>query len=178
MLSDKQIRQKQEKIEKVVYFFLNHPSASMEDVSRETNISSSSVQRYLNDPYVEILIGSNIALEIKERLQNNKLLGKQKGGIISTNKHQTPRDNNGKFTSPNKEEQHQIEKIALYGFTRNLTIDELAETFSISNHELKATFNELLPLLNPELYHLIYEQYGLNDEIETSKQSSTGWKRK
>lgn len=77
-----------------------------------------------------------------------------------------------------KDKQHQIEKIAFYGFKHHATLEKLSQEFDFSCEELKAAMNELLPLLNPDLYEIVYEQYGLNEMLETSLKEKTRWKRK
>lgn len=85
-----------------------------------------------------------------------------------------------RFTS-NLETNHElnlIEQIAYCGVERNLSLQELSDFFHLSKSELVSSFQNLLPLLNPELYHLIVLQYGLGKEVENSKTSSIDHRRK
>lgn len=96
------LQRKRKNIEISVYAFFNHPSMTMIELSELTNISKSSIQRYLNDPYVSELVGNKIAHEIHSRLEINKRIGNQLGGIhFAEQNMQSFRDENGKFISPN-----------------------------------------------------------------------------
>ena len=74
-------RNKRKNIAISVYAFLNHPYMTMIELSELTGISKSSIQRYLNDPYVNELVGNEIALEIRNQLKLNKQNGNRLGGI-------------------------------------------------------------------------------------------------
>ena len=95
---------KRKNIEISVYAFLNYPHMTMIELSELTGISKSSIQRYLNDPYVNELVGNEIALEIHNRLKLNKQIGNSLCGIHSAEKNiYSIRDESGKFISINQD---------------------------------------------------------------------------
>lgn len=67
------------------------------EVAQIIGVSRSSVQRYLNDPLVEIIYGKKIVNKIKEKLKNNYNKGKQKGGINYSKNNQYVKRRDGKF---------------------------------------------------------------------------------
>ena len=97
MLSDRQYKEKIKKILLVAKTFLENPVSNIE-LSKITGISSSSVQRYLNDPEIINLLGQETFDRIQELLKYNRLTARQEGGIISTTNNKPLRDSNGKFT--------------------------------------------------------------------------------
>ena len=104
MLSEKQM----EKIEKrilatVKLFFANEGKISDEELARIVSISgeetsSSTVGRDLTSDKTKELIGEKDFNLILSMRAQNKLDGKQKGGIISSNKNNITKNENGKFT--------------------------------------------------------------------------------
>lgn len=106
MLSQAQQQSKMEKVKKAVDAFLLDDDITIDGVSKNLDISSSAIQRYLNDvEYICAIYG----LQAKEKLEkiNNKLkrnkeVGKSKGGTISTINNVPTRDENGKFTGNKK----------------------------------------------------------------------------
>ena len=101
MLSDRQYKEKIKRILLVPKTFLENPVSNIE-LSEITGISSSSVQRYLNDPEIITLLGKESFDKIQELLKHNTLAARVKGGIISTTNNMPLRDSNGKF-SDNKQ---------------------------------------------------------------------------
>ena len=97
MLSDRQYKEKVKKILLVAKTFLENPVSNIE-LSKIIGISSSSVQRYLNDPEIINLLGQETFDRIQELLDYNRLTARQEGGIISTTNNKPLRDSNGKFT--------------------------------------------------------------------------------
>lgn len=97
MLSDRQYKEKVKRILLVAKTFLENPVSNIE-LSKITGISSSSVQRYLNDPEIINLLGQEAFNKIQELLKNNTLAARVKGGIISTTNNISLRDDIGKFS--------------------------------------------------------------------------------
>lgn len=101
MLSEEQKRKKDLKILKVTSEFINNP-LSIEEISQITGISSSSVQRYLNDKRIIELLGKETYDEIKHLLKIRKMQAVSKGGFVSTRNNEPVRDENGKFIGNKK----------------------------------------------------------------------------
>lgn len=102
MMSDNQIEEKKRKILIAINSFLKG-NKTIKEVSNETGISPSSVQRYLNDEdYIRELFDYKTAnfliLEIKRRLKENKRLGEINGGNISSRNNEATKDALGHFT--------------------------------------------------------------------------------
>ena len=66
--------------------------------NRNIDISSSSVGRYLNDKRIIRFLGKDVYEEIQERLKINKQIALSNGGLISQEKNEFARDNNGQFS--------------------------------------------------------------------------------
>ena len=106
MLSEAQERKKHMNILIVVKYFLENNGPSIEEVSQATDIPSSSVQRYLNDPLVTQLcqeLGfSDPHKEIQTLLQRNKENGLKKGGTNYAMNNVPTKDELGKFKGSRK----------------------------------------------------------------------------
>jgi len=102
MMSEEQFQAKLQKVKTSVDTFLSNDNYTIEDVASITQISSSSVQRYLNDiSSIEFIYGvdaKETLIKLRERLNKNKDRGLSQGGIISTTNNEPIRDENGKFT--------------------------------------------------------------------------------
>lgn len=102
MVSKEQEKSIQLKILKVTSEFIN-TGYSIEKVSEITGISSSSVQRYLNDKKrIVSLLGNEVYDEIQNMIKNNKHEGLSKGGYISTLNNEGIRGLDGKFIGNRK----------------------------------------------------------------------------
>lgn len=99
MLSESQ---KQIKIKRIIYTvkkFLESDCQSLEELAQEINIPSSSIQRYLKEKQIiETYFGEDVYIMIRERIQINKQLGNEKGGVNYVNYNSYSKDENGKFT--------------------------------------------------------------------------------
>jgi len=106
MISNSQHVEKIQRISKVVDTFLFYEDISINELSKITNISSSTIQRDLNNlEYIEIVYGSRskeVFEKINEKLKKNKKNGLSRGGITSTINNEPIRDANGKFTGNKK----------------------------------------------------------------------------
>ena len=102
MLSKEQEINIRKKVLTVTSEFIN-TGYSIENVSKITGISSSSVQRYLNDQKrIVSLLGKDVYDEIQKMLKHNKKECLSKGGYISTLKNEAIRSNDGKFSGNRK----------------------------------------------------------------------------
>ena len=97
MISEEKRREIDLKIMKVTRAFLEHP-VSIEEIASITGISSSSVQRYLNDKRIIELFDKDIYDQIQTLLKINRLESQKKGGVISTRKNEPLRDSIGRFS--------------------------------------------------------------------------------
>ena len=106
MLSEAQRIEKENRIKKVVDTFLSYKQISINELSRILKISSSTIQRDLNDvDFITTVYGSMAKSkleEINKRLKQNKDIGHSTGGINSTKNNMPIRDDNGKFTGNKK----------------------------------------------------------------------------
>ena len=101
MLSDEQQMEKKKSVEKVVTQFLKSKK-TIKEISAETGIPTSSVQRYLNDEsYIREIFGSRANLiieEIHRKLDQNKLEGHVLGGQTYAQNYEATRGYSGLFT--------------------------------------------------------------------------------
>ena len=106
MLSEEQYLHKQERIRFVVDSFLEQENLSINELSKNIGISSSTIQRNLNNiDLINIIYGERakeILIKISRRLKNNKINGLSRGGINSTINNEPIRDANGKFIGNKK----------------------------------------------------------------------------
>ena len=65
------MKDKEKKICITVKAFLEHPNSTNEELAKLTGFSSSSIQRYLNDPVIKELFNDETFSKIKELLSNN-----------------------------------------------------------------------------------------------------------
>lgn len=105
MLSSEQYQEKLEKVKKVVEIFLKDKK-TIREISEETGISKSSIQRYLNDEeFINLIYGqkaSFIREEIIRRLEENYKEGTKLGGINFAKNNETLKDELGHFTGSRK----------------------------------------------------------------------------
>lgn len=123
----------------VIDYFIEHPTATINEISDATGISKSSCQRYLNIPeFMNIRIPST-GNTVAEQLMANKVAGNQKGGRTTFLTHTVQKDAAGKFVGTtrdvndeNKEEhkREDIIRIVRY-FSQNpyVTLDGIVEYF-------------------------------------------------
>ena len=105
MLSNEQYRDKLEKVDYVVTAFLRDKK-TIREVSEETGISKSSVQRYLNDEeFIVGLYGEKapyIIEEINRKLEENYVDGVKLGGTNFALNNESIKDNLGHFQGSRK----------------------------------------------------------------------------
>ena len=96
MLSKEQLEEKKRKILLICKEFLDkNGNISNEELSNKTNISKSSVQRYLNDPLIIELLGQKTYDIIQKKLTKNKDYAPYKGGYISSKITEVSKDKYG-----------------------------------------------------------------------------------
>jgi len=83
-----------EKEKLVVSYFVNHPESFISEVSLQTGVSKSSVQRYLKK-HGNILISEGKT--INDQLTKNRKRGQYQGGIQSFKNNDCLKDKNGRF---------------------------------------------------------------------------------
>ena len=115
MLNEEQIEEKLKKVKICVDAFLGKKNENgtfdsnnktIYDVEKETEISKSSVQRYLHSyNYIKQLYPSDYALRIaiiESRLGINKVEGNKRGGVNFAINNEATKDENGQFTGSKK----------------------------------------------------------------------------
>jgi len=99
MLSQDQKKLKIQKIIFTVQSFLDSDCHNLEELSSQINISSSSIQRYLNEKQIiEEYFGIEIYEMVREKINFNKREGLSKGGTNFVNYNISTKDASGKFT--------------------------------------------------------------------------------
>lgn len=122
----------------VVEYFKENPDAFIGEVSENTGISKSSVQRYLQKYGSTLIPGTGTT--IGEQLQINHLRGQRNGGIQSFKSNDYIKDKIGCFigcertvSAVDKEEKkcNDIKQICIYYLANNtISLTDLAHTFS------------------------------------------------
>ena len=101
MLSEEQNLKIEDKIKIVVKAFLSGEK-TINEIEKETGISSSSIQRYLNkEEKLKEIYGSDadfIIEEIKRKLEENKKEGLSRGGTNFAKNNNPTKDDLGHFT--------------------------------------------------------------------------------
>ena len=99
MLSEEQRKLKIKRIIFTVQSFLESDCHNLEELSNQINISSSSIQRYLNEKQIiEEYFGEDIYETVREKIEFNKREGLSKGGTNFVNYNVSTKDEFGKFT--------------------------------------------------------------------------------
>lgn len=74
----------------------------IQEIADIMGYSRSSIQRYLNDPLVETIYGKEIKEIVSNRLEENYINGKIKGGSNANKTHQYVKTTNGRFNGCTK----------------------------------------------------------------------------
>lgn len=74
----------------------------IEEIAKIMEVSSSSVQRYLNDPIATLLFSKEEIEKVQNKLAKNKERGVKKGGITSQLKNQYVKTRYGRFNGCKK----------------------------------------------------------------------------
>lgn len=101
MLSEEQEELKRLKILRVAKHFMEH-GGSMIEVGEATGVPASSVQRYLNDQEIIILLGREAYDSIQDKLKENKQEGLSRGGKNYYANNEFTKDELGKFSGSKK----------------------------------------------------------------------------
>lgn len=125
--------------EKVVEYFLNNPTATNQQISAQTGVSKSSVQRILTKPEVGDINIPGLDRTISAQIHINTIAARQKGGRNTFKKYEAKKDESGRFIGLAKEEsetdKEEIKKSDIISiiicFSRNpySTIDQIANIF-------------------------------------------------
>lgn len=99
------MKDKEKKICITVKAFLEHPNSTNEELAKLTGFSSSSIQRYLNDPVIKELFNDETFSKIKELLSNNIKDARRKCGINSFQNNEPIKDDAGYFIGNRKSSQ-------------------------------------------------------------------------
>lgn len=103
MLSEEQKKLKLKRTLFTVQSFLDSDVHSLEELSSQIGISSSSIQRYLLDrKVIEEYFGEEIYEMVREKLAFNKSEGVSRGGTNFANYNLSTKDASGKFTGSRK----------------------------------------------------------------------------
>ena len=94
--NDQKIKKKLN-ILKSVYLYLVKDKDYIKDISEELNLSTSCIQRYLNDLIIEKELGIEVSNEISEKLKQSKQNGNIEGGIQYVKRNIAIKKVNGKF---------------------------------------------------------------------------------
>ncbi len=130
---------KEEKVQIVTLTFLENPTMTINEISELTNISSSSVQRYLNLNEVKAIVIPKLGVTIEEQLRNNMIAGRSKGGRTTFVRYDAQKDASGKYiglvetSNDNKEEikREDIKRIVMvFSATPLSTLTELTNEFN------------------------------------------------
>lgn len=81
---------------------LVHKGYFIKEIAQELNLSTSCIQRYLNDPIIDEELGEEVTKEIKRILTNNLYKGKIIGGTIYAHNNEAVKLENGKFAGSTK----------------------------------------------------------------------------
>lgn len=157
----------------VLEIFIENPIFTIQQISDETKISRSSVQRILNR-YVDIEIPST-KRTIKEQLLFNKNVGKQKGGRTTFKRYGLVRDKEGKFIGIKKEstiiDKEQIKRddidLIVKNFSSNprCTIEKLTEEINLVYNKKYTVSYVYRCLIDPRVEEIFGEL--ISDSIKT-----------
>lgn len=133
------MKDKEKKIFITVKTFLEYPNFTNEELAKLTGFSSSSVQRYLNDPIIKELFSEETFNKIKELLSNNIKDARRKGGINSFQNNEPVKESNGYFNGNKKSTQtNRLEKKCndilifanIFLQNPNLTLEQIADFYN------------------------------------------------
>lgn len=82
---------------KSVEILLTNENISIKEIAEKEKLGSSTIQRYLNDPFILEILGERIAIEVEERLEKNLLNGRKKGAQNYVDRNEAIKSENGKF---------------------------------------------------------------------------------
>lgn len=133
------MKDKEKKICIVVKAFLENPNYTNEELSALTGISSSSVQRYLNNPIIKELFNEETFNKIRELIDSNIVNARKKGGINYFKNNEAKKDDEGKFVGSEKSTNtNRLEKKCndilifsnMFLQNPNLTLQQIADFYN------------------------------------------------
>lgn len=133
------MKDKEKKICITVKAFLEHPNFTNEELAKMTGFSSSSIQRYLNDPVIKELFNEETFNKIKELLSNNIIDARRKGGITSFQNNEPVKNNEGHFIGNKKSDktnrlENKCNDILIFAniFLKNpnLSLEQIADFYN------------------------------------------------
>jgi hypothetical protein len=171
-----QFSEKERREAVVLDYFINHPTAYINEIVEVTGIPKSSVQRYLQGNEDRIIPELNIT--IGQQLELNKSQGRRKVGINSFCKNDPVRDEHGKFIGIQKtssivdkeaKKRRDIKIFCTY-FLENptITMAEMAEIFyELGNYTSDYIYNcitdsRVVEIMGEEKAKLIREKLAIN----------------
>lgn len=166
---------KEEKVSLVVRTFLEHPNLTilqLSELPELKGISSSSIQRYLNDPVIKQLFNEHIFNNIKEILALKNLEAKRKGGLTSFQNNTALKDDSGRFIGVKKASDsnninNKIRDILIFA-------QIFLENPSFSLQDIIDFYNEINPNVEPVTRDYVYDCLSEHSkyEIFSEKMSS------
>ena len=148
MLSNEQYLKIEDKIKIVVKALLSGKK-TINEIEKETDISSSSIQRYLNnEEKLKEIYGSDaefIIEEIKRKLEENKKEGLRKGGINYAKNNNPTNDEINEYYQMYQEMTSDVfNHIELY--SKEYNFEALKENFQVVNTKVVSTENKIICL--------------------------------
>ncbi len=177
MEDNKSYIEQEKKICQVVKCFLSNPNLSNKEIANLTDMSASSVQRFLTNPIIYQLFGKDTFDKINILLEKRKMDARKKGGLNSFQNNEPIKDSEGKFigvkpaSSPGRLEK-KCQDILVFSnmFLRNpnLSLQQIADFYNENMPgDVKVTRNYVYDclssrgsydLLADNLYEVISEQ--------------------
>ena len=133
----------------VILFFLDNPECTINDICEYFNntISSSTVQRYLNDEkFYERYLSLDAYEVVKKTLKINRASGNARGGISTFMNNVPTRDEHGEFTGVKKDKDDDRMMVKLYhvkafgSLLRDNPMMSLADIAGLCNDQCLADF--------------------------------------
>lgn len=172
------MKDKDKKICIVVKTFLENPKLTNDELAKLTGISSSSIQRYLNDPSIEKLFDTSVLENIRQLLDQRTIEGRRKGGINYFKNNESIKNEKGQFIVSKKTDlTNKLERKCLdilvfaniYLKNPNLSLQQIADFYNeYSPDDTRVITKDYVydclkdknsySLLADELYEVIKEQ--------------------
>lgn len=172
--------EKNQKVLLTVRAFLQNPNCTIAELSqlpelKKLNISTSAIQRYLNDPIIINLFNKKTYDQIKEQLKTNTLNARRRAGITSFKNNNQTKDQIGRFTgSVRTEDKEKIERkirhIVTFAeiFLNNpgISLQEIADLYNETNlYGEKVTKAYVYDCLASKSQYILLGEY-IGDKLE------------
>lgn len=185
------MKDKDKKICIVVKTFLENPKLTNDELAQLTGISSSSIQRYLNDPSIEKLFDTPVLENVRELLGQRTIEGRRKGGINYFKNNESIKNEKGQFIASKKTDlTNKLERKCLdilvfaniYLKNPNLSLQQIADFYNdYAMEDTRVITKDYVydclsdeksySLLASELYSIIKEQLNSRYNRDTSAKS-------